>query len=117
MLRLAETAGGADELKDAAYHRRTRLKLLANLLVTGIYRDFAILVDTLRHVAAVNFKNDWAESQSSIQVLSSFARHVSDELLGIPNKALRTFVSQTTHGSESDQQSQQASPCLCNTFT
>ena len=70
------------------------MKLLADLLVSGIYRDFAILVDTLRQVAAVNFKSDWAESLLTIQLLSSFARHVSDELLGIPSKNIRPFIPQ-----------------------
>ncbi|KAK9828252.1 hypothetical protein WJX74_005743 [Apatococcus lobatus] len=96
-----------EESKDAAYHRRTRMKLLADLLVTGIYRDFAILVDTLRHVAAVNFQNDWAESQSSLQLLSSFARHVSDELLGISSKNLREFIAQTTPNTGPDDQQEQ----------
>ncbi len=82
----------ADETKDSAQHRRTRLKLLANLVIVGIYRDFSILVDTLRHVAAVNFHTDWTGSQASILLLSSFSRHLSDELLGIPSKSIRAFV-------------------------
>ncbi len=82
----------ADEAKDALQYKRTRLKILADLLVTGIYRDYSILIDTLRHVAAVNFKADWAGSQSSMLLLSSFARHVSDELLGITSKGLRPFL-------------------------
>lgn len=98
---IAEVAHHADETKDAAYQQRTRMKLLADLLVSGIYREFAILVETLRQVAAVNFKSDWAESLLTIQLLSSFARHVSDELLGIPSKNIRSFISQTANEPDS----------------
>ncbi|KAK9868805.1 hypothetical protein WJX84_002149 [Apatococcus fuscideae] len=89
---LTKSITGRDEAKDALQYKRTRLKILADLLVTGIYRDYSILIDTLRHVAAVNFKADWAGSQSSMLLLSSFARHVSDELLGITSKGLRPFL-------------------------
>lgn len=73
----------AEDEKASVLKRRSAFKLLAELLVVGVYQDPAVLVTAVKTLACVDFVRDKDAAQAALSLLASFAKGGRQDMLGL----------------------------------
>lgn len=84
-----------DDDKSIAIRRRSAFRLLSELLLVGVYSDTAVLLNVVKHLAALDYRRDRDAAQGALSVLASFAKGCRQDVLGLGQPVLPALSPQT----------------------
>ena len=81
----AQTAESENDRKDRLARRRSTLRLLAELLVAGVYTDGSILITALRDLIEQESKAIFADARTMLfTIVSGFVKYAGEDMLQFP---------------------------------
>ena len=81
----AQTAESENDRKDRLVRRRSTLRLLAELLVAGVYTDGSILITALRDLIEQESKAIFADARTMLfTIVSGFVKYAGEDMLQFP---------------------------------
>jgi hypothetical protein len=81
----AQTAESENDRKDRLARRRSTLRLLAELLVAGVYTDGSILITALRDLIEQESKAIFADARTLLfTIVSGFVKYAGEDMLQFP---------------------------------
>ncbi len=80
-----QTAESENDRKDRLVRRRSTLRLLAELLVAGVYTDGSILITALRDLIEQESKAIFADARTMLfTIVSGFVKYAGEDMLQFP---------------------------------